>query len=128
MVFFEAPHRLAEFLSDAAGALGADRPAAVCRELTKPYEQIVRGPLAELADWAGGEVRGEITVVIQGAPAASDDWPRALGEVRVLVAGGAKLSAAVADVAQARGLRRKDLYERALAARSTPDESDEGNT
>lgn len=118
MVFFEAPHRLAEFLTDAADALGVDRPAAVCRELTKPYEQVVRGPLAELADWASEPPRGEVTVVIQGAPQATDDWVSALDRVRVRVNGGAKLSEAVAEVARETGLRRKGLYERALAARA----------
>ena len=118
MVFFEAPHRLAEFLSDAADALGVDRRAAVCRELTKPYEQVVRGPLAELADWASEPPRGEVTVVIQGAPQAADDWESALDRVRVRVNGGARLSEAVAEVARETGLRRKGLYERALAARA----------
>lgn len=118
MVFFEAPHRLAEFLSDAADALGVDRRAAVCRELTKPYEQVVRGPLAELADWASEPPRGEVTVVIQGAPQATDDWESALDRVRVRVNGGARLSEAVAEVARETGLRRKGLYERALAARA----------
>lgn len=118
MVFFEAPHRLAEFLLDAADALGPDRPAVVCRELTKPYEQVVRGPLAELADWATEPPRGEITVVIQGAPRVADDWQTALDQVRTLVASGTRLSEAVADIARATGLRRKELYERALAART----------
>ena len=118
MVFFEAPHRLAEFLSDAADALGVDRRAAVCRELTKPYEQVVRGPLAELADWASEPPRGEVTVVIQGAPQAADDWESALDRVRVRVNGGARLSEAVAEVARETGLRRKGLSERALAARA----------
>lgn len=119
MVFFEAPHRLAAFLADAADALGPDRPAAVCRELTKPYEQVVRAPLAELAHWAADPPRGEVTVVIQGAsPAASDDWESAVSRVRVRMAGGAKLSEAVAEVAREAGLRRKELYERALAART----------
>ena len=118
MVFFEAPHRRAEFLSDAADALGVDRRAAVCRELTKPYEQVVRGPLAELADWASEPPRGEVTVVIQGAPQATDDWESALDRVRVRVNGGARLSEAVAEVARETGLRHKGLYERALAARA----------
>ena len=61
LVFFEAPHRLADALADLAAAFGADRPAAVCRELTKTYEEVRRGPLGELAEWATGEVRGEIT-------------------------------------------------------------------
>ena len=81
MVFFEAPHRLADFLGDAAHALGADRPAAVCRELTKTYEEVRRGGLAELAAWAGDGARGEITVVITGAPAAEADPALAVAEV-----------------------------------------------
>ncbi len=67
MVFFEAPHRTAEMLTAAAEVLGADRPSVVCRELTKRYEEIIRGGLAELADWATGGVRGEVTIVIGGA-------------------------------------------------------------
>lgn len=68
MVFFEAPHRLAATLSSMAGVLGQGRPAAVCRELTKTYEEVRRGPLAELAEWAAEGVKGEITVVVAGAP------------------------------------------------------------
>lgn len=68
MVYFEAPHRLAETLAAMAEAFGADRPAAVCRELTKTYEEVKRGTLAELARWAEPGVRGEITVVVAGAP------------------------------------------------------------
>ncbi|MGI5951105.1 MAG: 16S rRNA (cytidine(1402)-2'-O)-methyltransferase [Brooklawnia sp.] len=117
MVFFEAPHRLADFLADAAQVLGDDRPAAVCRELTKTHEQVVRGGLAELADWAAGGVRGEVTVVIQGAPERGDDWDGALRQVGARVDGGEKLSAAVGEVARTTGLRRNDLYARALAAR-----------
>ena len=64
MVFFEAPHRLGESLAALADAFGPERPAAVCRELTKTYEEVRRGPLAELVTWAAGGVRGEITVVV----------------------------------------------------------------
>ena len=68
MVFFEAPHRLDDTLAAMADAFGADRPAAVCRELTKTYEEIVRGPLADLVAWASADqVRGEIVVVVGGA-------------------------------------------------------------
>ncbi|HET6209212.1 MAG TPA: 16S rRNA (cytidine(1402)-2'-O)-methyltransferase, partial [Jatrophihabitans sp.] len=68
MVFFESPHRLAAALADLAAALGGDRPAAVCRELTKTYEQVKRDGLAGLAEWAAAEqVRGEITLVVAGA-------------------------------------------------------------
>jgi 16S rRNA (cytidine1402-2'-O)-methyltransferase len=65
-VFFESPHRVAATLADLADVFGADRPAAACRELTKTHEQVRRGTLAELADWAAGGVRGEITVVVAG--------------------------------------------------------------
>ena len=68
MVFFESPHRLADALAALAAAFGADRPAAVCRELTKTYEEVRRGTLAELAAWAADGVRGEITLVVAGAP------------------------------------------------------------
>src|SRR5450755_4651140 len=70
MVFFEAPHRLAESLSAMGVAFGVARPAAVCRELTKTYEEVRRGTLGDLAAWAGEGVRGEITVVVEGAVVA----------------------------------------------------------
>lgn len=70
-VWFESPRRLADTLSDMAQAFGADRSAAVCRELSKTYEEVVRDSLGALADWAQDGVRGEITLVVQGAmPAA----------------------------------------------------------
>lgn len=115
MVFFEAPHRLDDFLAGAAAELGADRLGAVCRELTKPYEEIIRGPLSELAEWAKGEVRGEVTVVIAGAEPMATTAEDALALVRQAMAGGAKLSAAVADVAKVTGTNRKELYAAALA-------------
>jgi 16S rRNA (cytidine1402-2'-O)-methyltransferase len=71
MVFFEAPHRLGASLAALADAFGPDRPAAVCRELTKTYEEVRRGSLADLVAWAADGVRGEITVVIAGAPPTS---------------------------------------------------------
>jgi 16S rRNA (cytidine1402-2'-O)-methyltransferase len=120
MVFFEAPHRTAETLSAAAEALGTDRPGVICRELTKTYEEIVRGGLGELADWATGGVRGEVTLVIAGAvPVAdtADALARAVGRVHAMVTDGARLKQAVADVAAATGVRKNALYEAALAAR-----------
>jgi 16S rRNA (cytidine1402-2'-O)-methyltransferase len=112
MVFFEAPHRLAEMLVDAAAVLGAERPAAVCRELTKTYEEVRRGGLAELAAWAGDGVLGEITVVVGGAP-TSERLPlsQALDEVRHRVAEGEKRSAAAAAVAAETGHDRHELYD-----------------
>src|SRR3954452_4786881 len=82
MVFFEAPHRIADALADLVATFGPDRPAAVCRELTKTYEEIRRGPLAELADGAAeDEPRGEITLVVGGAPARPAQRPED-GELR----------------------------------------------
>ena len=118
MVFFEAPHRLAVSLEAMAQALGADRPAAVCRELTKTHEEVRRGPLAELAVWAGGLAKiGEVTLVVGGAPESAADPGRALAEVLERVAAGERLKEAVADVAQATGASKRELYEAALAAR-----------
>jgi len=117
MVFFEAPHRLAAFLTDAAAELGDERPAAVCRELTKPYEEVRRGGLAELAGWAAEGVRGEVTIVVAGAEDIEVSTDEAVRLVFRAMDGGAKLSAAVAEVAKATGANRKELYAAALAAR-----------
>jgi 16S rRNA (cytidine1402-2'-O)-methyltransferase len=114
MVFFEAPHRLEAFLEASAVAFGAARQAAVCRELTKPYEEVVRGSLADLVAWAAAGVRGEVTVVVAGAPDDAMNLDGALALVRQQVSAGEKLSAAVSAVAQLSGVRRKDLYEAAL--------------
>lgn len=116
MVFFEAPHRLAVFLADAEAALGADRRAVVCRELTKTYEEVRRGTLAELRGWAEGEVRGELTVVVGGAQ-VSGDPEGALAAVQAAVASGQRLSEAVAEVAAAHGVPRRQLYDAALKSR-----------
>lgn len=117
MVFFEAPHRLADFLDDAATELGDQRPAAVCRELTKPYEEVKRGGLRELAQWAAEGVRGEVTLVVSGAEAVEVTTTEAVELVAQAMAGGAKLSAAVQEVAKATGANRKELYAAALAAK-----------
>jgi len=119
LVFFEAPHRTAVMLTAVAEAFGADRPAAVCRELTKTYEQVVRGPLAELVAWAiEGEVRGEVTVVVQGAPErAAADPADLVPDVQQLVAAGERLKEAVTAVAEANGTSKRELYAAALAAR-----------
>lgn len=114
MVFFEAPHRLADFLTDAAAVLGADRPAAVCRELTKTYEEVVRGPLADLAGWAVEGARGEITVVVQGAAAPVVDEAAAVERVRTLHERGMRLKDAAKQVATETGLGGNDLYRAAL--------------
>lgn len=117
MVFFEAPSRLGETLAAMADAFGAARPAAVCRELTKLHEEVVRGGLGELAAWAGDGVRGEIVVVVGGAAALTVSTDDALAQVQALVASGTRLKDAAAEVAAQTGLRSRDLYQAALAAR-----------
>lgn len=119
MVFFEAPHRLAAVLAAMAEAFGADRRAAVCRELTKTYEQVVRAPLGELRRWAeDGEVRGEITLVVEGASRqAVVDLAELVPLVQARVAGGLRLKDATAEIAAAHGTSKRELYDAVLAAR-----------
>ncbi|RVW10662.1 16S rRNA (cytidine(1402)-2'-O)-methyltransferase [Prescottella agglutinans] len=118
-VFFEAPHRLAACLADAVDVLGGDRRAAVCRELTKTYEEVRRGTLAELAEWAVDGARGEITVVLEGAQPVSADPEDLVGEVERLVAEGVRLKDACAQVAAEKslGVSKRELYETVLATR-----------
>lgn len=114
MVFFESPNRLASSLRDVAAALGADRRVVVCRELTKFYEEVKRGTVAELAEWAAAGVKGEICIVVAGAEARVLDLETGVTEVLSLVAGGTRLKDAAADVSAATGLGKRDLYEAAL--------------
>lgn len=118
MVFFEAPHRLADFLSDAAGAFGADRRGVLCRELTKPWEDIIRGGLGELTTWAQQNARGETTIVIAGHEVRQGEgMADALDLVSERLAAGDPLSSTVSEVATLTGVRRKELYRAALARR-----------
>jgi 16S rRNA (cytidine1402-2'-O)-methyltransferase len=119
LVLFEAPHRLAATLADAAEVLGPDRPAAACREMTKTYEETRRGTLAELASWAADGVRGEITLVIAGAPKAiADADPAALAvAVQARERAGTDRKAAIAEVAKETGLPKRIVYAAVVAAR-----------
>jgi 16S rRNA (cytidine1402-2'-O)-methyltransferase len=121
LVFFEAPHRLAAALTDLAATFGADRPAAVCRELTKTYEEVRRGPLADLATWAATGVRGEITLVVGGAPerAPLTDPAELAAAVARHEAAGADRKTAMAEVARAAGVPRRQVYDAVLAAKET---------
>ncbi len=118
MVFFEAPHRIAAMLAAAAEVFGPDRPAAVCRELTKTYEEVRRGPLGELRLWAEAGVRGEITVVVQGAgpPAAA-----APAELAAAVASretaGQPRKAAIAEVAVTHGVPKREVFDAVVSQR-----------
>ena len=112
MIFFESVHRLAETVEAMVVAFGADRPAALCRELTKTYEQVVRGSLAELAAFVADGVRGEVTMVVAGAigsdsQASDEELAAAVAE---LVTGGASRRDAVDVVAARHGLARRVVY------------------
>jgi 16S rRNA (cytidine1402-2'-O)-methyltransferase len=117
-VFFESPRRLPDCLRDAVDALGRDRKAVVCRELTKTHEEILRGSLAELADWAADGVLGEITVVLAGAT-PSADLDTLVAEVVELVEGGARVKDACAQVVAAHpgAPSRRELYDAVLRSR-----------
>ena len=118
MVFFEAPHRLNDFLDAAIEAFGPDRQAAVARELTKKFEEVRRDSLAGLRAWAEDGVRGEIVVVIHGAPEAeAASIEDLLPKVAALVEEGMRMKQAVAEVAEKSGVKKRELYEAVLAAR-----------
>ena len=113
MVIFEAPHRLHESLVDAASILGADRAAAICREMTKTYEETIRGPLSELIAWAAGrEVLGEITLVIAGVAAGSEvrTADDAVARVREYEVAGMDRKGAIATVAEEFSIPKKIVY------------------
>lgn len=116
MVFFESRHRLPATLTAMAAAFGADRPAAVCRELTKTYEEVRRGPLGELAGWAaGGDVLGEITIVVAGATPAAATPEDAAVLVAEREAAGVPRKEAIAAVAREAGLPKRAVYAAVVA-------------
>jgi len=113
MVFFEAPHRLADSLVDAVTVFGADRLGAICREMTKRYEETIRGNLGELSAWAStNEILGEITLVIAGAATDSASLTAAdmLGRVREFEAAGMDRKSAIATVAEEFGIAKRLVY------------------
>ncbi|MEU5251041.1 16S rRNA (cytidine(1402)-2'-O)-methyltransferase [Streptomyces longwoodensis] len=120
LVYFEAPHRLDDTLAAMAEVLGGERRAAVCRELTKTYEEVRRGPLEELARWAAEGVRGEITVVVSGAP---ERGPEEIGpeelvrRVRVREEAGERRKEAIAAVAAEAGLPKREVFDAVVAAK-----------
>jgi 16S rRNA (cytidine1402-2'-O)-methyltransferase len=139
LIFFESPRRLAASLAAMAEALGPERPAVVCRELTKTHEEVRRGTLGELAAWAAGGVLGEITIVVAGSPArerrtigdgesgaptpsqvigprihsTAPAVPGAAVAARVaaLEEAGTPRKAAIAAVARELGLRKREVYD-----------------
>lgn len=117
MVFFESPHRILESLEDAALELGADRSATVSRELTKKFEHTERGTLSHLVEWARSEPKGEMVLVVAGAQVAEVQAGDLVDQVLALLADGAKLKEAVAEIAAAAGASKSDLYQLVLDKR-----------
>jgi 16S rRNA (cytidine1402-2'-O)-methyltransferase len=122
MVFFESPRRLPATLKQMATAFGADRHAAVCRELTKTHEQVKRGPLSELAEWAADGVLGEITIVVGGAAArgatATDTSDDAAARVAEAERSGLTRKDAIASVAAETGLPKRTVYDAVIKAKA----------
>jgi len=121
LVLLESPHRLAAALADLAAVLGADRSGVIARELTKTHEELVRGALSGLAAWAAGrEVRGEVTLVVAGAPPRDDGDLDAAGLAALVAdgeAGGLTRKEAMAAVASSTRRPRREVYDAVLAAR-----------
>ena len=117
MIFFESPHRLLESLQAAAEVFGAERKASVSRELTKKFEHTERGTLAELAEWAKSEPKGEFVVVIGGAAGVIRDIHTLVEDVLTLVDSGERLKDAVNQIAELSKVSKSELYQLSLDAR-----------
>lgn len=122
MVFFDSPYRVGATLAAMALYFGAEREAAVCRELTKTYEEVRKGHLGELALWAHDGLKGEITIVVAGAPDVEPNPDDFVSEVLTLAEAGMRLKAAAGYISERTGVRKKDLYEAALVRRGDVDE------
>ncbi|GHK02499.1 16S rRNA (cytidine(1402)-2'-O)-methyltransferase [Streptomyces sp. NPDC003753] len=121
LVYFEAPHRLDDTLAAMAEVFGGERRAAVCRELTKTYEEVRRGSLGELAAWAAEGVRGEITVVVEGAGEKAPeelDAAELVRRVRVREEAGERRKEAIAAVAAEAGLPKREVFDAVVAAKN----------
>jgi 16S rRNA (cytidine1402-2'-O)-methyltransferase len=126
LIVLESPRRVGRTLGELASAFGADRPAVLCRELTKTYEEVLRLPLGALAEWAGErDVRGEVTLVVAGAsgPSVSSEPAELAAAVAVRVAAGEDRKEAQSAVAKAAGVPRRVVYDAVLAARAVDNPS-----
>lgn len=124
-IYFEAPHRIRAMLAALVEAFGADRPAAVARELTKTYEEVVRGTLGELQEWSESkDMLGEFVVVVGGAPPVRTSLADAASAVRERVAAGERLKDAARAVAAETGHSARDLYEAGIAPPQNATSSD----
>ncbi len=127
MIFFEAPHRLAKTLNDMAEVFGPERLAAVAREMTKTYEEVVRGSLQELNEWATGEIKGEITLVVAGSETTAGNEVSLAELVELVherVNEGQSTKDAAAAVALKFGRPKREVYEAVIAAKSATSSKD----
>lgn len=119
LIFYESPRRVAKFLAAAVAVFGPDRPAALARELTKKFEEVRRGTLAELlAGLETGVMKGEVVVLIGAGPDARRATPEAIDAALSDTMARLSVKDAAAEVAAALGLKKRDLYQRALALRN----------
>ena len=121
IVFFEAPHRLIDTLNVAVNILGADRKAVLCREMTKTYEETVRGNLTTLREWANSkDVLGEITIVVEGALTGAKEMnqEKIVEAVRKLESVGMDRKEAVASIAAELNLPKREVFDAMVAAKN----------
>ncbi|WP_349828202.1 16S rRNA (cytidine(1402)-2'-O)-methyltransferase [Brevibacterium litoralis] len=116
MVFFESPHRIVDAMDDLIAAFGPGRPMTISRELTKTYEEVLRGTTTELAEAAAAGLRGELTLVVAGHSGRASTPDDHLDEVRRLVEGGLRAKTAAKEVAARHGLKTREVYEAFLHA------------
>jgi 16S rRNA (cytidine1402-2'-O)-methyltransferase len=119
MVFFEAPHRLAETLAAMAEVWGSERHASVSREITKTHEETRRGTLGDLTEWARDAARGEIAIVVAGRPADAPQLAGVILEALSRVSAGERAKDVATDLATTTGLASRDIYAGIIAARET---------
>lgn len=122
LIFFEAPHRLLETLEDAHQIFGADRAAAICREMTKTYEEIIRGSISELLAWAQShEIRGEITVVVQGFNPSSKQFTSQdyVELVKAEEMSGITRKEAIDSVAKRLGVAKRSVFDAMVESKKT---------
>lgn len=112
MIFFEAPHRILDALEDVVKVFGGERPGAICREITKTYEEVVRGSISELVAWAKSkEILGEITLVVGGFVANKNlDEAELIKEVLKFEAAGFSRKEAIAEVAKVTAVAKRDVF------------------
>ena len=121
IIFFEAPHRIVESLTDAAEAFGKDRAGAVCREMSKQYEEVIRGSISQLITWAGSkEILGEITVVVEGFDLGSREFSdeQLINLVLAQEKSGEGRKEAVALVAKENGVSKRVVFDAMVAYKS----------